>query len=184
MDIGQEHQERRRPHALGQPEFSRRLERIREVGSGVGEAEDLRARALRLQEVGRKSDVPSGTRTSPATVPPPALTTSVAPLLELRAEGIVGGEEEPALAALVEDRLGRAVGERGRVVAVVDRVGVQSLPVSDAPAAPIAKNGTFFSLAAAAMARLTPVLDPPSSMVRPSVSAHSRNFCPPMSGLF
>ena len=27
------------------------------------------------------------------------------------------------------------------------------------------------------MARLTPELDPPSSMVSPSVSAHSRNFC-------
>src|SRR5208337_123890 len=44
-------------------------------------------------------------------------------LFQLRAEGVVRGEEEPALAALLEDRLRRAVGERGRVVTVMDRVG-------------------------------------------------------------
>ena len=40
----------------------------------------------------------------------------------------------------------------------------------------MAMNGTFFSLATAAMARLTPVLEPPSTMVTPSRSANSRNF--------
>ena len=59
-----------------------------------------------------------------------------------------------------------------------------STAVSDAPAAPMAKNGIFFSLTAAFIARLTPVLEPPSSIVRPFVSAHSRNLLPPMSGLF
>ena len=48
----------------------------------------------------------------------------------------------------------------------------------------MAKNGTFFAAATLAMAMLTPVLDPPSSMFRPFWSAHSRNFEAPMSGLF
>jgi hypothetical protein len=61
---------------------------------------------------------------------------------------------------------------------------VQSLPVSEAPAAPIAKNGVFFSLAIVAIAMLTPVLEPPRTMVSPLRSDHSRNFCAPMSGLF
>ena len=48
----------------------------------------------------------------------------------------------------------------------------------------MAKNGTFFSLITALIARLTPVLEPPSSMVMPFWSAHSRAFCAPRSGLF
>ena len=48
----------------------------------------------------------------------------------------------------------------------------------------MAKNGTFFAAATFAMAMLTPVLEPPSSMLRPFWSAHSRNFEAPMSGLF
>ena len=61
---------------------------------------------------------------------------------------------------------------------------MQSLPVSEAPAAPIAKNGVFFSLAIVDIAMETPVLEPPSTMVSPSRSAHSRNFWAPRSGLF
>ena len=70
-----------------------------------------------------KSEVLSGTRTAPTTLPPLAVTTRAADVLQLRAERVVGGEEEPRLAALVEDRRRGAVAERGRVVGVMDRVG-------------------------------------------------------------
>src|SRR5579863_9580449 len=46
------------------------------------------------------------------------------------------------------------------------------------------KNGTFFTPATFDMAMLTPVLEPPSSTLRPFWSAHSRNLAAPMSGLF
>jgi len=45
------------------------------------------------------------------------------------------------------------------------------LPVSDEPAAPMAKNGIFFSFDHGVIARLTPVLEPPRIMVRPFWSA-------------
>ena len=67
--------------------------------------------------------MPNGTRTSPTTRPSFAFTTLAGAILELRSERIVGGEEEPALAALFEDGFRGAVGERGRVVAVMDGVG-------------------------------------------------------------
>jgi hypothetical protein len=58
-----------------------------------------------------------------------------------------------------------------------------SLPVSEAPAAPMAKNGTLFSLSAAEIARLTPVFAPPTPLSgrcgRPirGTSAHRRRAC-------
>ena len=48
-------------------------------------------------------------------------------LLERMAEGIVGGQEEPALAALLDDGVAGAVGERIGVVGVVDGIGVAVL---------------------------------------------------------
>src|ERR1035438_2010159 len=48
----------------------------------------------------------------------------------------------------------------------------------------MAMKGTFLAAATLAMARDTPVFEPPRTMVRPFWSAHSRNFEAPMSGLF
>ena len=48
----------------------------------------------------------------------------------------------------------------------------------------MAKKGIFFAAATFAIAMLTPVLEPPSSMLRPFWSAQARSFEAPMSGLF
>src|SRR5581483_3109965 len=48
----------------------------------------------------------------------------------------------------------------------------------------MAKNGICLAAATLAIAILTPVLEPPRSMLRPFWSAHSRNFEAPISGLF
>jgi hypothetical protein len=45
--------------------------------------------------------------------------------------------------------------------------GVQSAPVSEAPPAPMAMKGIFLAAATLDMAMLTPVFDPPSTMVNP-----------------
>ena len=116
-------------------------------------------------------------------VPPASLTTASVPL-QLLAECVVSGEEEPALAALLEDCLRGAVGERRRVVAVVDHVGRAVLAGQRSARRGDGEEWIFFSLETAAIARLTPVLEPPSCMFRPSVSAHSRSFCDARAGLF
>ncbi len=48
----------------------------------------------------------------------------------------------------------------------------------------MAMKGIASARATFDMAMLTPVFEPPSTMVRPLWSAHSRNFDAPMSGLF
>ena len=65
--------------------------------------------------------------------------------LQRVAEGVVGGEEEPGLAAGLHDRLAGAVGERPGVVGPVDGVGRALVPVRSEAAAPETRNTLFFS---------------------------------------
>ena len=74
-------------------------------------------------------------------------TTAVGVALERMAEGVVGGEEEPGVAAGLDDGLAGAVGKRPGVVGPVDGVGACSaLPVRSEEAAPDTRNTLFFSL--------------------------------------
>ena len=107
---------------LVRPNSAAALSEFMRVAAGVGEAEHLRAGALRLEEIGgevrgrqRHADVANH-------LPAARLDDIGGRRFQLFAERIIGGEEEPALAALFDDRPGGAVGERGRVVAVMDHI--------------------------------------------------------------
>ena len=128
MDVGDEGEQRRGLHCFGEAELVRCLERIAEVAASVGQGHDLRPRSLRLQQVGREVRGRQRCPDRADDLPAAGVHDVGRRLLELGAECVVRGDEEPGLAALVEDRPGRAVGERGRIVAVVDHVGVAVLP--------------------------------------------------------
>src|SRR5712692_1943301 len=69
-----------------------------------------------------KSVAGNGWRTWPSTLPP-FLTTTAAVSRSSEPEGVVGGQEEPGIAAGLHDRGAGAVGERPGVVGPVDGVG-------------------------------------------------------------
>ena len=69
----------------------------------------------------------SGCLTPPSTLPPLAVTTALVSRSSACAEGVVGGQEEPGVAAGLGQRLAGAVGEHVGVVGVGDGVGVAGL---------------------------------------------------------
>ncbi|MNF42626.1 hypothetical protein D3C84_236840 [compost metagenome] len=108
---------------LGHPELAGGHQRVDGVGTGIGEGDHIRPRALGLQDVG--GEVAARERV-------PNLADHLAAirfddLADVRfhrvTEGIVGGEDEPVLAAVGEHRLGGAVGQGVGVVGPVDVVG-------------------------------------------------------------
>ena len=70
----------------------------------------------------------SGWRTLPTTLPPLAITTSAGVALERLAEGIIGSDEEPGVAAGLHHRLAGAIGQHPGVVGPVDGVRRALLP--------------------------------------------------------
>ena len=65
--------------------------------------------------------------------------------LERTAEGIVGGEEEPGVAAALDDRVAVALRQRPSVVDPMDSVGRAGLAGRSEVAGPTARNALFLS---------------------------------------
>ena len=123
VNVGEKCEQRRGLHGLGDAEFVGRLERVGKIGAGIRKPQHLRARGLSLQQ--ERGVVGGAQRRAHraqhlAAVGQHHLGRR---FLQLRAEGVIGGNEEPGLAALLDDGAGRAIAERGGVVGVVDGVG-------------------------------------------------------------
>jgi hypothetical protein len=76
VHVGDEHQQAGERLLLGDAELGRLLDRVGGVGAGVGQADDLGARGLGLEQEGREVGAGKGWRTEPSTLPPLALTTA------------------------------------------------------------------------------------------------------------
>src|SRR6185437_17045559 len=105
MDVGDEGEKRRGLHRFGEAKLMRGLERIAEVAASVSQGDDLRPGPLRLQQVGREVRGRERRPDRAHDLSAPGFDHPGRRLLELRAERIVGGDEEPGLATLAEDRL-------------------------------------------------------------------------------
>ena len=133
-----------------------------------------------------KSAVLSGTSTLPSTLPPLAVDDRGGVALQRMAEGVVGGDEEPGVAALLDQRAAGAVGERIGVVGPVHaRSGEQALPVRSDEAAPEIRKTLFFSCATSCTASATRrgrhVGDRIDAVARRTIGARCAT---PTSGLF
>ena len=107
--------------ALGDAELGRLLDRVDGVAAGVGEPDHLGAGRLRLQQ--ERGEVLAGERVAHGAEHLAAgrLDDGGGVLLERVPEGVVGGQEEPGVAALRDHRAAGALGERVGVVGPVDR---------------------------------------------------------------
>ena len=107
---------------LHDAELGRLLDRVDGVAAGIGKADDLGLRRLRLQqerrEVGGRERMAHLAQHLAAVLDHDRRGVA----LERETEGVVGGEEEPGVAAGLHDRLAGAVGQRPGVVGPVDRV--------------------------------------------------------------
>ena len=107
-------------------ELGRLLDGVGRVGAGVGEADDLGLGLLGLQqergEVLRREGMAHLAHHLAAVL----LDHGRGVGLQRVAEGVVGGQEEPGIAARLDDRLAGAVGERPGVIGPVHRVGACS----------------------------------------------------------
>ncbi len=123
MDVVEEHH-----HAgellpgLGDAEFAGGLQRVDRIGTGVGQGDHLSSGALRLQHVGR--EIVAWERMADLADDAAALAFHHLGdvVFHSVAEGIVGGEDVPALAPIGEYGLGRAIGQRVGIVGPVDMV--------------------------------------------------------------
>ena len=107
---------------LADAELAGLLDRVDGVAAGIGEADDLRARSLRLQqeggEIGRVERMANG-----AEHLAPCRPDHIGGVrLERMAEGVVGGEEEPGVAPCLHRSCAGALGERVGVVGPMEAV--------------------------------------------------------------
>src|SRR5690606_25698086 len=90
--------------------------------AGIRQADHFGARRLRLQQEGRivrgRKRVANGADNRAAL----GLDEVGRLLLQRIAEGVVGGEEEPGVAALADERAARADGQRMRVIGPMEAV--------------------------------------------------------------
>ena len=124
MHLGQREQQSGEALAAGHDaEIGGLLDRVRRVEAGVGQADDLGARRLRLQQeggiVGRAERVAHRAEH----LAPLFLHEIGGLLLQRMAEGVVDGDEVPAIAALGDQRAAGADGLRMGVVGPVEAVG-------------------------------------------------------------
>mmetsp|Transcript_57663 Transcript_57663/g.135758 ORF Transcript_57663/g.135758 Transcript_57663/m.135758 type:complete len:322 (+) Transcript_57663:950-1915(+) len=123
VHIVDEHQQAGQLHALGDAELVGGLDRVDGVATGIGQAEYLRARALGLQQ--KAGEVAGVERVLDAALDRAAGLgdDGLGVGLQGLAEGVVGGQEIPALATGLGDCRAGAVGQGHGVVGVVDGVG-------------------------------------------------------------
>lgn len=109
---------------LDDTELRRLLERVGGVETGVGEPDDLRFRALRLQQ--ERGEVGGVQRNANRAHDLAALLgDEVAGVFFKRmAERVIGGHEEPCIAAGLHQRTAGAVGKRAGVIGPVEAVGL------------------------------------------------------------
>ena len=123
VNVVDEHQQAGHLHALGDAELLGRLHCVDGVAAGVGQGQDLGLGALGLQqegrEVGRVERVAHRAHHGAAV----GLDHRRGVGLERVAEGVVGGEEIPALVAGLHQRGAGHLGQGHRVVGVVHGVG-------------------------------------------------------------
>ena len=104
--------------------------------------------------------------------------------LERMTEGVVGGEEEPGVAAGLDDRLAGAVGQHPGVVGPVHGVGRALGPVRSDEAAPESMNTLFLFVVISLTASATPEFGTSTIMSTFSTSYHWLAMLEPTSGLF
>ena len=109
--------------ALDDAELGRLLDRVDGVAAGVRQADDLGFRGLRLQQERREVGARERVTYLPQNLAAVLHHHRSRVALEREPEGVVGREEEPAVAAGLDDRGAGAVGKRPGVIGPVDRVG-------------------------------------------------------------
>src|SRR5690606_22955667 len=122
VHIVDEHQQARQVHARRHAEFASRLHRVDEVAAGIGQTQNLGSGGLRLQHVGGEV---GGAQRCPHVVDDASarrLDDVGGVALQGMAEGVVGGQEEPVLAAGIHNGGTRAASERRGVVGVMHGV--------------------------------------------------------------
>ena len=110
--------------ALDDAEFRRLLDRVGGVETGIGEADDLRLRALRLQQEGREVGGVERNADRAHHLAALFLDEVAGVLFQRIAEGVVRGHEEPGVAARLHQRAAGTDRERVGVVGPVEAVGL------------------------------------------------------------
>ena len=114
--------------ALDDAEFGALLDRVDGVAAGIGQADDLGLGRLRLQQERREVVGVERMANLAEHLAAVLLDRRHGVALERVTEGIVGGEEEPGVAAGLHQRLAGAVGQHPGVIGPVDGVGVAFRP--------------------------------------------------------
>ena len=128
------------------PNSRRLLDRVDGVAAGIGEPDHLGPRGLGLEQEGGEVLAREGMADLAQDLAARLRDDRLGVALERVAEGVVGGEEEPGVAAALDHGAAGALGQRVGVVGPVDGVGRACLPVrSDEPAPELMKI-LFFSL--------------------------------------
>ena len=102
--------------ALDDAEFRRLLDRVDRVATGIGEADDLGLRGLRLEQVGGEIRGVERHLDRAQHLAAAGGDDRGGVAFERVAEGVIGGDEEPGIAAGLDHRAAGAVRQRNRVV--------------------------------------------------------------------
>src|SRR6478752_7471074 len=108
--------EARHLELVGQPELRRLLERVGEVAAGIRQRNDLRLGGLRLQKERGEIRCPERNAGGSQNLAAKSGDLFAGARFEVLSEGVIGGDEVPAVSAPREHRLGNAVAELPRVV--------------------------------------------------------------------
>ncbi len=124
MDFRRRQCQRREPLAAGDDaKFRRLLDRINGVGSGVGEADNLRLGALGLQQEGREVGGVERVEHVAEHLAPAGHNDVAGVFLQRVAESVVHGYEEPGIGACLHQRAARRDRDRVRVTTPMEAVG-------------------------------------------------------------
>ncbi len=125
MDLGErEQQAGQLLAALDDAEFGRLLDRVGGVEAGIGKADDLGLGALRLQQEGGEVRGVERNADRADHLAALGLDEIAGVFLERIAERVVGGHEEPAIAAGFHQRAAGAERQRVGIVGPVETVGL------------------------------------------------------------
>ena len=123
MHVVDEQQQRRELLAAGDDaEFGRLLDRVGGVAAGIGKPDHLRLRGLRLQQERREVRGVERMLDAAEHLAVIGLDNGRGVALQRMAEGVVRGQEEPAIAAGLGQSLAGAVGQHVGIVGEGDRV--------------------------------------------------------------
>ena len=108
-------------------EFGRLLDRIVGIATGIGKTDDFRLGRLCLQQEGR--EIGGVKRVFDVAQYLAAIRSDDCGCITLQcgAEGVIGGQEKPAVAARLGQRLAGAVSEHVSIISIGDGIGVTGL---------------------------------------------------------